>query len=118
MWGSSDSDRAKAVGAEASLARGVTDGWYNNEIELFPSSEYGKGSPDMSNFSDWGHYSQMIWKGTQQVGCATHFCAPGTMNSMGSWYTVCNYYPGGNMGGAYGKNVFPPQGQPIITAAQ
>jgi hypothetical protein len=37
----------------------------------------------------------MIWKGTQKVGCATHFCAPGTMNSMGSWYTVCNYYPAG-----------------------
>jgi hypothetical protein len=138
MWGSSNSANAKAVGAESSLARGVTDGWYNDELELFPSSDYGKGSPNMARFSDWGHFSQVVWKGTKQVGCATHFCAPGTMNSMGSWYTVCNYYPAGmsptqfafysrtftnphrlgNMGGAYDKNVFPPQGQPVIKAVQ
>lgn len=93
MWGSSDN--AEALGAITSVARAITDGWYNDELELFPASEYGKDSPDMSNFKEWGHFSQLIWKGTQKVGCYTNFCPPGTLSSFGSWYTVCNYSPAG-----------------------
>ncbi len=93
MWGSSGDP--ESFGASGSVARAASNGWYNNELGLFPSSDYGKASPDMSNFEKWGHYSQLVWKGTQKVGCATKFCAPGTMSSFGSWYTVCNYYPAG-----------------------
>lgn len=133
MWGSSGD--AESVGAEASVARAASNGWYNNELGLFPASDYGKPTPDMSNFHDWGHYSQLVWKSTRQLGCATHFCPPGTMNGMGSWYTVCNYSPAGmchrapfalaarlltscsgNMGGAYGENVLPPGGMSVFSA--
>jgi hypothetical protein len=134
MWGSTG--EPEALGATKSVARAASNGWYNGEINLFPSSEYGKATPDMTHFEDWGHFSQLVWKGTKKVGCASVFCQPGTLSSMGSWYTVCNYYPAGtlfvepckhcptltvifpgNVGGAYGDNVEPPQGQSTVTAA-
>lgn len=94
MWGSSGNP--EAIGASASVARAASNGWYNNELGLFPSGDYGKGSPDMSNFSKWGHYSQLVWKGSKKVGCATKFCPAGTLSSLASFYTVCNYFPAGN----------------------
>jgi pathogenesis-related protein 1 len=40
-----------------------------------------------------GHFTQVIWKNTQFVGCGSGRAADGTT------YIVCNYYPGGNFGG-------------------
>jgi virginiamycin B lyase len=39
-----------------------------------------------------GHFTQVIWKDTQYVGCGT---ATETSSRNGKWY-VCNYYPAGN----------------------
>lgn len=88
--------------------------------------EYGKVDPDMSDFHGWGHFSQIVWKETTQVGCATVDC-PNGLGGAGSgvapYYTVCNYLmPGqspfhtqnassltggdpGNWKGQYAKNV-------------
>ncbi|SPQ19865.1 5c7548f3-fa18-4774-90c6-780829676d14 [Thermothielavioides terrestris] len=115
MWGSTGDP--EAFGATGSIARAASNGWYNGELNDFPASSYGASTPDMTNFEKWGHFSQLVWKDTQKVGCATVFCQPGTLSSMGSWFSVCNYYPPGNVGGAYGDNVAPPEGQPIVTAA-
>jgi len=93
MWGSSSNP--EAFGATGSVARAASNGWYNNELLDFPAGDYGKGSPDMSNFEKWGHYSQLVWAGSQKVGCATKFCPAGTLSGFGSWYTVCNYFPAG-----------------------
>uniref|UniRef100_UPI00358DF197 peptidase inhibitor 16-like n=1 Tax=Myxine glutinosa TaxID=7769 RepID=UPI00358DF197 len=45
-----------------------------------------------------GHYTQMVWAKTKQLGCAAHFCA----NITGLEYenvtlVVCNYKPSGNI---------------------
>lgn len=93
MWGSNADP--EAFGATASVARAASNGWYNGELNDFPTSDYGKDSPDMSNFEKWGHFSQLVWKGTEKVGCHSQFCPPGTMSELGSWYTVCNYFPAG-----------------------
>lgn len=94
MWGSTSG--AAEFGASNSLARAVTDGWYNKELEFFAPSDYGKANPDMSNFKAWGHFSQVVWKDSQRVGCASILCPAGTLSkSMESWYTVCNYSPAG-----------------------
>jgi hypothetical protein len=111
--------------------------WYNGELPQFPSNGYGQANPDMSNFEGWGHFSQVVWAGSTKVGCKTQFCPAGTVYStMDAWFTVCNYYPAGkychleqalkplltvssssgNVGGAYGKNVFPPTGAGTVTA--
>jgi len=41
-----------------------------------------------------GHYTQIVWKGTTDVGCAKQAC------SNGSEIMVCSYFPAGNVVGA------------------
>ncbi|HEX8620838.1 MAG TPA: CAP domain-containing protein [Allosphingosinicella sp.] len=44
------------------------------------------------HWSDVGHYTQMIWKGTGRVGCAVH--------SSDKWdFLICRYSPPGNVVG-------------------
>jgi len=107
----------ESLGASAMVAGSITDMWYNGEINSYLPSYYGESTPDMSNFDAWGHFSQVVWAGSDTVGCASQYCAANTMFSgMASWFTVCNYGPAGNMGGEYGTNVLEPLGQPSVTA--
>lgn len=93
MYASTD---ASSLTEETVVAQAITEMWYNGELDLYPSNAYGQANPDFTNFEQWGHYSQIVWVGSTQVGCAAQYCAPGTMNpSMGAWYSVCNYYPAG-----------------------
>ncbi|VBB73865.1 Putative protein of unknown function [Podospora comata] len=119
MWAASAN--VDKVDPAAAAARAISNGWYNDELELFPASEYGRANPSaqaQATFSKWGHFTQLVWKDSKQVGCFTARCPVGTIvSNMESLYTVCNYFPVGNMGGAYGKNVLPPLGQPISIAA-
>ncbi len=55
--------------------------------------------PDFSTTGYWqevAHYTQMIWRGTQKVGCAVG-------DGRDYEYLVCRYFPAGN---AYGKGPF------------
>ncbi|MCW3797427.1 CAP domain-containing protein [Sphingomonas sp. BN140010] len=44
------------------------------------------------NWSDVGHYSQVIWRGTTKVGCAIR-------SNRSNDYLVCRYSPNGNVDG-------------------
>jgi len=94
----------------------ITNEMYNDELDWYPLP-YGVADPDMSNFENWGHMSQIVWKSSTSVGCATQYC-PGGLANTGSgvspYFTVCNYSPAGNFGGQYGDNVLPPQGDAIV----
>ncbi len=51
--------------------------------------------PDVSltgNWLDVGHYSQIVWRETREVGCATK-------TSRGMDILVCRYFPAGNVTG-------------------
>ena len=48
-----------------------------------------------------GHFTQLVWKGTTEVGCGTSQCG-------GNQIWVCNYDPAGNVEGEYESNVSPP----------
>ncbi|KAH3954787.1 hypothetical protein HBH98_035830 [Parastagonospora nodorum] len=50
-----------------------------------------------------GHFSQLVWKGTEQVGCGRTNCT-GKGDAPG-WFLVCEYYPGGNVLGQFKENV-------------
>jgi hypothetical protein len=44
-----------------------------------------------------GHYTQLVWRATTQVGCATVQCTTGSPFGGGNWtFTVCDYSPPGN----------------------
>lgn len=47
-----------------------------------------------------GHFTQVVWRGSQQLGCASATCG-----DMRLW--VCNYDPPGNMQGDFQRNVLP-----------
>ncbi|KAA8651873.1 hypothetical protein EYZ11_004194 [Aspergillus tanneri] len=98
----------------------ITDMMYNDEMGYFEDL-YGQANPDMTNFMKWGHFTQIVWKSTTHVGCATVMCNKLTSDD-GSYlgdnlpYTVCNYSPPGNFGGEYANNVLRPLGQSVVTA--
>jgi uncharacterized protein YkwD len=66
--------------------------WYD-EIR-----EYNYASP---GFGPAGHFTQVIWRGSRQLGCARAMCGGDVM-----W--VCRYWPQGNDDDEYRANVSPP----------
>ncbi|CAN6667964.1 protein Pry1p [Trichomonascus vanleenenianus] len=65
--------------------------WYNEGAEY----NYAAGQ-----FSDeTGHFTQVVWKGSSQLGCASVSCG-----SSGAFF-ACEYYPRGNIIGSFQKNV-------------
>jgi uncharacterized protein YkwD len=42
-----------------------------------------------------GHYTQLVWANSRRIGCARSYCGALTYPSS----IVCNYGPGGNVGG-------------------
>ncbi|GEM08434.1 hypothetical protein Rt10032_c05g2451 [Rhodotorula toruloides] len=50
-----------------------------------------------------GHFTQMVWKGTTQLGCAQAYCDPLTIPGSNSWsgyFYVCEYAAAGNIVGS------------------
>lgn len=87
----SDYDFGENIAIGLSL-NGSVNGWYN-EIKSYDFSK--------SEFSEsTGHFTQVVWKNTKQVGCAVRYC-----NSYWGNLTVCEYDPSGNWDGEFQKNV-------------
>ncbi|CAF2928137.1 unnamed protein product [Rotaria sp. Silwood2] len=72
----------------------MTESWYNE------STKYDYHNPSYQPGT--GHFTQVVWKGSQEVGFAQ---AQGT--SMN--FAVAMYYPPGNFIGDFDRNVFPPR---------
>ena len=60
--------------------------WYNSEVMNFP--QYGVGNPNYNNFENWGHFSQVVWPSSTQIGCGMASCGNG-------WFGLCLYSPPG-----------------------
>ncbi|EME42597.1 hypothetical protein DOTSEDRAFT_54921 [Dothistroma septosporum NZE10] len=107
-----------AAGYKAANITGtITDLWYNSEVAAY-AGLYGQAQPSYSDFGAWGHFSQLVWNASTSVGCWTTNCSATGLSGVGSsvppYLTVCNYYPAGNYGGQYAKNVGTAQGQPRL----
>ena len=82
---------AAGVGAD-NISLIITELFYNGEVNYYDGL-YGQDQPDMSEFEHWGHFSQIVWRETTKVGCATQHCD--SLSNVGSnvppYFTVCNY---------------------------
>ncbi|NTX10955.1 hypothetical protein HUA76_09175 [Myxococcus sp. CA056] len=76
--------------------RNVVEGW-SSEVK-----DYNYANNTCTSGKMCGHYTQVVWRNTKRVGCATQVC---TINSpWGSQFPtwqlwVCNYAPPGNYSG-------------------
>jgi pathogenesis-related protein 1 len=70
-----------ATGADA------VDSWASEEVDYNPANGSCSGV--------CGHYTQIVWRTSLELGCALSNCAGLTYGSS----IVCNYGPGGNSGG-------------------
>ncbi|OIW31312.1 PR-1-like protein [Coniochaeta ligniaria NRRL 30616] len=113
LYGSSNDVRLQ--GETLTVAQAITDMWVNGEVNAYPTQDLGQPNVDMSNFEAWGHFSQVVWVASEQIGCATQYCPAGTIYpNLDAYYTVCDYYPPGNMGGGYGANVLASLNEPTV----
>jgi hypothetical protein len=56
--------------------------------------------PDGGFSMETGHFTQVVWRQTTQLGCGVSTC-----RGMDIW--VCEYDPPGNVQGQYRQNVLP-----------
>ncbi|NXF94966.1 CRVP protein, partial [Eubucco bourcierii] len=64
----------------------VTQAWYNEEKDF----TYGSGAKTPGAVI--GHYTQLIWYNSYQIGCAVAYCPTNRFN----YFYVCQYCPSGN----------------------
>lgn len=113
-----------AAGLDASptgIGESISELWYNNEMGYF-DPYYGQPQPAGSNFGNvfesFGHFTQVVWKGTSSVGCYTYDCSSQGLANVGGnvppYLTVCNYGPPGNYMNEFDTNVARPLGQPTV----
>lgn len=85
----------------STLAAKAVEAWYE-EVQ-----DYDYSDPRFS--VDTGHFSQVVWKGTTEVGCGV---AQGPKMIAGRNatinYVVCHYAPMGNVSGQFPSNVLQP----------
>ncbi|MBU0960217.1 MAG: CAP family protein [Proteobacteria bacterium] len=79
------------------IPENVVARWYSEE------PEYDYENPRFS--SGIGHFAQIVWKATAEVGCACRSDCPGGYSDV----CVCQYNPPGNYRNRYAENVLPPQ---------
>jgi pathogenesis-related protein 1 len=65
-------------------ALGASESWYS-EIEFYHGEVL-----DTKNYQEFGHYTQMVWKNSLEVGIGKSTCSDGTIIIVG------NYSPAGN----------------------
>lgn len=80
-----------AAGTSGTLdGQAVADMWYD-EVKLYKF-------PDGGFSMQTGHFTQVVWRETTQIGCGVATC-----NGMDIW--VCEYDPAGNVDTMYRQNV-------------
>lgn len=72
-------------------ATASVEGWGNERHEYdFSHSGFHK---------DTGHFTQLVWKNTTDVGCGRKLCGES------GWYLICEYWPRGNVIGEFDDEV-------------
>ncbi|KAI5454662.1 hypothetical protein NCC49_003553 [Naganishia albida] len=93
---------ASSYGYSDPIGTGLT-GWENE------ASKYDYNNPAFSSAT--GHFTQMVWKSTTELGCALVSCAANTLYQApsSSSYLICEYNKPGNYQGQFATQV----GRPV-----
>lgn len=85
--------------AAAGMAGDALQAWYQ-EVQGYDFT-----APGFS--ASTGHFTQLVWRGTQRLGCAAARC-PNLFRGLGeAVFVVCRYAPAGNVLGEFEQNVVP-----------
>ncbi|KAG2446753.1 hypothetical protein HYH02_008314 [Chlamydomonas schloesseri] len=91
-WGYSD------IGAA------VSD-WYAEGAAANGGSGYAYGASQPADWHAVGHFTQLLWAASSDLGCAAATCAGS--DGQPAMMHVCRYYVPGNVEGEYANNVLP-----------
>ncbi|KAJ4986828.1 SCP-like extracellular protein [Stagonosporopsis vannaccii] len=101
------------AGDAFNVTAAITEVWYKKEFPAVPWS--GLASLSISLLPGAAELTQVLWKGTAKVGCASVDCGTkmkiGGVASSSNKYTVCNYAPAVSIGGSVAINL----GRPLST---
>jgi len=96
---------ANQIASSGKLAHSST----SNGENLYASYTTGSSIANPGFSSSTGHFTQVVWKSTTQLGCGA---AKGTKTINGTlynaFYVVCQYSPAGNVQGQFPANVLKP----------
>lgn len=82
-----------AAAGQGVTGQSVVDSWASEDANYTYASNACSGV--------CGHYTQIVWRATTQLGCAVRECSTGSpFSNFPNWtFVVCNYTPPGNSGG-------------------
>ncbi|KAI1454691.1 PR-1-like protein [Annulohypoxylon moriforme] len=80
------------------LAIGCSDATSCVDMWASEVKEYDYSDPGFGETT--GHFTQLVWHDTTDVGCGAVLCA-----GNGGWYLACEYWPRGNIIGAFKDEV-------------
>lgn len=86
------------------LAEGYTNITSAIDAWAIESSQY-KYSPPTGFSEKTGHFTQLVWKATTDVGCGVADCSAnlGESGKAFGWFLVCEYWPPGNVVGDHNE---------------
>lgn len=70
----------------------VMVGAFVDEKRIYQHVPFGTDVSTTGRWQDVGHYTQVVWRGTQEVGCAV-------AHNASDDFLVCRYFPAGNWWG-------------------
>ncbi|MEU9986041.1 CAP domain-containing protein [Streptomyces sp. NPDC048045] len=102
-WGTPMPARNSIAGDAAAWWAGEKQ-YYNADPNKKIDPAHAVNDPDpakRTNLYRWGHYTQMVWSSTKEIGCGIKQGAP----KSNGWFVVCRYRSAGNI---TGQTPYPP----------
>ncbi|KAG2435288.1 hypothetical protein HXX76_007364 [Chlamydomonas incerta] len=102
-WGAGEGENL--AWGYSDIGAAVAD-WYAEGAAANGGSGYTYGAAQPADWHAVGHFTQLLWAATSDLGCAAASCTDS--DGQPAMMHVCRYYVPGNVEGEYADNVLPP----------